>query len=106
MPDSADSMERIAREIKQSLERIAAGRDASQNVNTIKIEGMGSMWHGLAIGVALGAVVIGGAWIVSTQQRLEMSAKQAEAYAAAIYMVAPRLAEEIDKELDRKKEVK
>lgn len=99
-------MEHSVREIKDSLERIAAGRDASQNVNTIKIEGMGSMWHGLAIGVALGAVVIGGAWIVSTQQRLEMSAKQAEAYAAAIYMVAPRLAEEIDKELDRKKEVK
>lgn len=99
-------MEQSVRDIKDSLERIGAGRDASQNVNTIKIEGMGTMWHGLAIGVALGAVVIGGAWIVSTQQRLEMSAKQAEAYAAAIYMVAPRLAEEIDKELDRKKEVK
>lgn len=99
-------MEKSVKDIKDSLERIGAGRDSSHNVNTIKIEGMGSMWHGLAIGIALGAVVIGGAWIVSTQQRLEMSAKQAEAYAAAIYMVAPRLAEEIDKELDRKKEVK
>lgn len=99
-------MEKSVKDIKDSLERIVAGRDSSQNVNTIKIHGMGSMWHGLAIGIALGAVVIGGAWIVSTQQRLEMSAKQAEAYAAAIYMVAPRLAEEIDKELDRKKEVK
>lgn len=106
MESRLPEMERTVRDIKDSIERIAAGRDASQNVNTIKIEGMGSMWHGLAIGVALGAVVIGGAWIVSTQQRLEMSAKQAEAYAAAIYMVAPRLAEEIDKELDRKKEVK
>lgn len=97
-------MEHSVREIKDSLERIAAGRDASQNVNTIKIEGMGSMWHGLAIGVALGAVVIGGAWIVSTQQRLEATAKQSEAYAKAVYILAPRFAEEIDKELSSKKE--
>lgn len=99
-------MEQSVKDIKDSLERIAAGRDASQNVNTIKIEGMGSMWHGLAIGIALGAVVIGGAWIVSTQQRLEMLAEQSKAYSAAIYMVAPRLAKEIDEELDRKKEEK
>lgn len=97
-------MEQSVKDIKDSLERIADGRDASQNVNTIKIEGMGSMWHGLAIGIALGAVVIGGAWIVSTQQRLEMLAEQAKTYHSAIYMVAPRFAEEIDKELDRQKE--
>lgn len=97
-------MEQSVRDIKDSLERIGAGRDSSQNVNTIKIEGMGSMWHGMAIGIALGAVVIGGAWIVSTQQRLEMLAEQAKTYHSAIYMVAPRFAEEIDKELDRQKE--
>lgn len=99
-------MEHSVREIKDSLERIAAGRDASQNVNTIKIHGMGSMWHGLAIGIALGAVVIGGAWIISAQQRLEMIAQQSEAYSKAVYMLAPRFAEEIDKELDKKKEEK
>lgn len=97
-------MEQSVKDIKDSLERIGAGRDASQNVNTIKIEGMGSMWHGMAIGVALGAVVIGGAWIVSTQQRLEATAQQSEAYSKAVYMLAPRFAEEIDKELSRQKE--
>lgn len=97
-------MEDSVRQIKDSLERIGAGRDASQNVNTIKIEGMGSMWHGLAIGIALGAVVIGGAWIVSAQQRLEMLAEQSKAYSAAVYMLAPRFAKEIDEELDKKKE--
>lgn len=99
-------MEHSVREIKDSLERIAAGRDASQNVNTIKIEGMGSMWHGLAIGVALGAVVIGGAWIVSAQQRLEMLAEQSKAYSAAVYALSPRFAEQIDKELEKQKEAK
>lgn len=99
-------MEHSVREIKDSLERIAAGRDSSQNVNTIKIEGMGSMWHGLAIGVALGAVVIGGAWIVSAQQRLEMLAEQSKAYSAAVYALSPRFAEQIDKELEKQKESK
>ncbi len=101
-------METDLQEVKESLNRMVSDMAASnsKNVNTVRIEGAGSVWHGLAIGIALGAVIIGGAWIISTQQRLEMSAKQAEAYAAAIYMVAPRLAEEIDKELDRKKEVK
>lgn len=104
MESRLPEMEKTVRDIKDSIERIAAGRDASQNVNTIKIEGMGSMWHGLAIGIALGAVVIGGAWIVSTQQRLEMLAEQSKAYSAAVYMLAPRFAEQIDKELDKKKE--
>lgn len=99
-------MEHSVKEIKDSLERIAAGRDSSQNVNTIKIEGMGSMWHGLAIGVALGAVVIGGAWIVSAQQRLEMLAEQSKAYSAAVYALSPRFAEQIDQELEKQKESK
>jgi len=99
-------MEKSVKDIKDSLERIGAGRDASQNVNTIKIEGMGSMWHGLAIGVALGAVVIGGAWIVSAQQRLEMLAEQSKAYSAAVYALSPRFAEQIDQELEKQKEEK
>jgi hypothetical protein len=78
----------------------------SNNVNTMRIEGAGSIWHGLAVGIALGAVIIGGAWIISTQQRLEMIAQQAEAYSKAVYMLAPRFAEEIDKELDKSKEKK
>lgn len=79
---------------------------SSSNVNTLKIEGAGSIWHGLAVGIALGAVIVGGAWIVSTQQRLEMSAKQSEAYSAALYMVAPRLAKEIEEELDKRQKEK
>ena len=85
--------------IKDSLLRMAANQ--SKNVNTIKIEGAASIWAGLAIGIALGAVIIGGAWIISAQQRLEMLAQQSEAYKSAVYMLAPRFAEEIERELDR-----
>ncbi len=97
-------MEHSVKDIKETLERIDSSSGSSQNVNTIRIEGAGSIWNGLAVGIALGAVIVGGAWIVSTQQRLEMLAEQAKTYHSAIYMVAPRFAEEIDKELDRQKE--
>lgn len=101
-------MENDLQEVKESLVRMAAdmASNQSKNVNTVRIEGAGSIWHGLAIGIALGAVVIGGAWIISAQQRLEMIAQQSEAYSKAVYMLAPRFAEEIDKELDKKKEEK
>lgn len=79
---------------------------SSSNINTLKIEGAGSIWHGLSVGIALGAVIVGGAWMVSTQQRIETSIEQSKAYQAAVYMLAPRFAEEIDKELNQKKEVK
>ncbi len=101
-------METDLQEVKESLSRMVSDMAAnnSKNVNTVRIEGAGSVWHGLAIGIALGAVVIGGAWIISAQQRLEMIAQQSEAYSKAVYMLAPRFAEEIDKELDRNKEKK
>lgn len=91
-------------ELGNKLEGMDKRRDMSSNVNTVRIEGAGTIWNGLAVGIALGAVVVGGAWIVSTQQRIEMLAEQAKTYHSAIYMVAPRFAEEIDKELDRQKE--
>lgn len=94
------------KQIDETLAGMKQGKASSQNVNTIRVEGAGSIWNGLAVGIALGAVVVGGAWIVSTQQRLEMLAEQGKAYKAAVYMLAPRFAEEIDKELDRQKEVK
>lgn len=96
-------MEQTVNEIRDALKKRGEPHGTS-NTNTIRIEGAGSIWHGLAVGIALGAVIIGGAWIISTQQRLEMIAQQSEAYSKAVYMLAPRFAEEIDKELDRQKE--
>lgn len=103
MEHSVKGMEKAAAEIKEAVERISG---KNNNVNTVRIEGVGSIWNGLAVGVALGAVIVGGAWIISTQQRLEMIAQQSEAYSKAVYMLAPRFAEEIDKELSKKEEPK
>lgn len=95
-------MEQTVNEIRDALKKRGTASGTS-NTNTIRIEGAGSIWHGLAVGIALGAVIIGGAWIVSVQQRIEMIAEQGKAYQAAVYMLAPRFAEEIDKELDKEK---
>lgn len=97
-------LENQIKELGDRLEGMDRRRDTSSNVNTVRIEGAGSIWNGLAVGIALGAVIVGGAWIVSTQQRLEATAQQSEAYSKAVYMLVPRFAEEIDKELNRQKE--
>ena len=99
--DKLSGMEQTVNEIRDALKKRMPPQGGS-NVNTVRIEGAGSIWNGLAVGVALGAVIVGGAWIISTQQRLEMIAQQSEAYSKAVYMLAPRFAEEIDKELSKK----
>lgn len=99
-------LEAQMKDLGERLEGMDLRRSASSNVNTVRIEGAGSIWNGLAVGIALGAVIVGGAWIVSTQQRLEMLAEQSKAYSAAVYALSPRFAEQIDKELDKQKEVK
>lgn len=98
----------LARELRSGLERldIALGRipAASSNGNVMRVEGAGSIWNGIAIGLALAGVVLGAVWIAYTASNVDVAARQAEAYQKAVYMLAPRFAEEIDKELDRQKE--
>lgn len=94
----ADALDRFSRKADELLK---SGNTATQ---TVRVEGMGSMWNGIAIGIALGATIIGTGWVVSTLNRQEGIVQQGEAYKKAVYMLAPRFAEEIDKELDRQKE--
>jgi hypothetical protein len=76
----------------------------SSNMNTIRIEGAGSIWNGIAIGLSLAGVILGAVWIAHVASNVDVAARQAEAYQKAVYMLAPRFAEEVDKELDRQKE--
>ncbi|XTQ92569.1 hypothetical protein ACQR5W_11655 [Xanthomonas sacchari] len=87
-----------------SLREAVNKQSGSNNVNTVRVEGMGGMWNGIAIGIALGAVIVATGWNVSKQQENDMRIRQAESYKAAVYMLAPRFAEEIDKELRRSDE--
>jgi len=102
------SGEDLARELRAGLERLDTAltriHGASANGNVVRLEGAGSVWNGIAIGVALAGVVMGSAWIAHTASSAEVAVRQAEAYRAAVYMVAPKAAEEIEKELQRKKE--
>lgn len=98
-------LEATVNEIRDALRRREepAGH---KNVNTIRVEGAGSIWNGIAIGIALGAVVVCTGWVATTLNRQSVVNQQAEAYQKAVYMLAPRFAEEIDKELERHKEQK
>lgn len=76
----------------------------SNNLNTIRVEGAGSIWNGIAIGIALAGVILGAVWIAHVASSADVATRQAEAYQKAVYMLAPRFAEEVDEELDRQKE--
>ena len=101
-------MEELAREFRTGIERFenAVSKLGSGNSNIMRIEGAGSVWNGIAIGVALGAAIVCTAWVAGTVQESRIASRQAEAYQKAVYALAPRFAEEIDKELDRQQESK
>lgn len=99
--DQLGGLEQTVNEIRDALRKKSAGH-AGSNINTIRIEGAGSIWNGLALGVVFGATIMAGAWMVSSQQDVRESVRQAETYRAAVYMVAPRLSEAIDEELDKR----
>ncbi|WP_017907423.1 hypothetical protein [Xanthomonas sp. SHU 199] len=79
-------------------------QSGSSNGNVVRIEGMGTMWHGLAIGIAISGVLAGMVWIGWVASDARVSVRQAEAYRAAVYVVAPKFSEKIDEELERNKE--
>lgn len=100
MDQQLSSMERTVNEIRDALQR-RSDPAGHRSVNTLRVEGARSIWNGIAIGIALGAVTVGAAWIASKIQEMDVRSQQSEAYQKAVYMLAPRFAEEIDKELHR-----
>lgn len=96
-------MDRLSAQVS-SLREVIGAQGPATNSNVVRLEGMGSLWHGIAIGLALGAVIVGAAWISGKVQELDARSRQQDAFQAAVYMVAPRLGEEIDKELRRRSE--
>lgn len=100
-------LEELGREFRAGMERLDSAIQRlgqPSNSNVVRLEGAGSIWNGIAIGVALGAAIVCTAWVAGTVSESKIAARQAEAYQKAVYMLAPRFAEEIDKELDRIKE--
>ncbi len=104
MDQRLNEMEQVVREIHDAMKRRSEPGGASSNGNVVRLEGAGSIWNGIAIGVSIAGVIAGMAWISSVASNVQVSARQAEAYRAAVYIVAPKLAEEVDKELERQKE--
>ncbi|XQA72082.1 hypothetical protein ACM9XA_11325 [Xanthomonas sacchari] len=96
--------DRLSKQVSALLD--AVNRQApTSNSNVVRLEGMGSLWHGIAIGIALGAVIVATGWNVCKLQEMNVRSQQSEAYAKAVYMLAPRFAEAIDKELQRDKTI-
>lgn len=87
-----------------SLREAVNKQSGSNNVNTVRVQGMGNLWNGIALGLPLGATLAGLIWIAWVANNVQVSVRQAEAYRAAVYVVAPRFSEQVEKELERQKE--
>lgn len=84
--------------IKAVLERMERERGVRNNATqNVRVEGMGSLWHGIAIGISLGASIVASAWVASTLNRLSAEQLQNEAYISATYQAVPALREHFDK---------
>jgi len=102
----SQQLDGIERDLGQIVAALKSREEAGghNSTNTIRIEGAGSIWNGIAIGLSLAGVILGAVWIAHVASNVDVAARQAEAYQKAVYMLAPRFAEEVDKELDRQKE--
>lgn len=93
----------LIRRVTRAAEKVEA-MAGNTNTTVIKLAGQGPLWGMLAVGVALGATILGTVWIMATLNRQEMKIQQGAAYQQAVYALAPRFAAEIDAELTRQKE--
>lgn len=102
MDQETDALIRKMMDCAERMES-ALGR-FNGNTNIVRLEGAGSIWNGIAIGIALGATIACAVWVGTSLTESNVSARQAEAYHKAVYTLAPRFAEEIDRELERQRE--
>lgn len=86
----ADALDRWSRTAEKLLQ---AGNTTTQ---TVKVEGMGSMWNGIAIGVALGGAIVCAAWVGFTLQNVHEIQRNNEAFIQATYQQAPEIRERFD----------
>lgn len=93
----------LIRRVSRAAEKVEA-MAGNTNTTVIKLAGQGPLWGMLAVGVALGATILGTVWIMATLNRQEMKIQQGAAYQQAVYALAPRFAAEIDEELKRQRE--
>lgn len=93
MESRITGIEHDAQEIKKAVERMSGHQVGSQNGNRIYVSGgLGAV----AVGVALGAVIMGGAWIASSLNDIHETMRNNEAFIQATYQQAPEIRQRFD----------
>jgi len=80
-------------ELKEAVERMVENQSGNQNVTRVVVDGgLGSV----AVGIAIGAVIMGSAWIASTLSNIYETMRNNEAFIQATYQQAPEIRERFD----------
>lgn len=85
-----------ADELIERLLREALGGSKGVTTQVVRVEGMGSMWNGIAIGIALGASMVCAAWVGFTLQNIHETQRNNEAFIQATYQQAPEIRERFE----------
>lgn len=78
-------------------ERILREALGQNTVQTVKVEGMGSMWNGIVIGIALGAAITCSAWVAATLGDLADDQRNDDAFIQATYQHVPQIRDEFNR---------
>lgn len=78
-------------------ERILREALGQNTVQTVRVEGMGSMWNGIAIGIALGASIACSAWVAATLGDLTDDQRNDDAFIQATYQHVPQIRDEFNR---------
>jgi hypothetical protein len=97
-PDQGDRQELTAAidRLDRSLDRFQSSA-GNRNTTNVRLEGSGTMWGALSVGVALGAAVACTAWVSFTLSNVMETQRNNEAFIQATYQQAPEIRARFDK---------
>lgn len=95
----ASGVEEVVRRAHRTMERLENLAESRGNTNTtvVKLDGVGTVWGAVAVGIALGAAIACTAWVAATLGDLADDQRNDDAFIQATYQQAPQIRAEFER---------
>lgn len=95
----ASGVEEAVRRAHRTMERLENLAESRGNTNTtvVKLDGAGTVWGAVAVGVALGASIACTAWVSATMGDIRDEQRQTSAFMSSVFQHVPELREMFQK---------
>ena len=95
MKDEQGELLAAIQKLDQSVGRFLAS--GNRNTTNVRLEGAGSVWGAVAVGIALGASIACAAWVAGTLGDLADDQRNDDAFIQATYQAAPMIRDEFNR---------